>query len=125
MPFDANHPLSDENIFQVLIKQQLISAPKAGEILKRKTSLKEKLSQQRKKNLDPDLPSTRIETPVTMIDVIDALNLKQEARPEVALDEEAIYIALAEEWKIPFKKVDPVKPPINIEPTPQVTEPVA
>jgi general secretion pathway protein E len=114
MPFDANHPLSDENIFQVLIKQQLISAPKAGEILKRKTSLKEKLSQQRKKNLDPDLPSTRIETPVTMIDVIDALNLKQEARPEVALDEEAIYIALAEEWKIPFKKVDPVKLDLNV-----------
>ena len=114
MPFDVNHPLSDERIFQVLVKQQLISAPKAGEILKRKTSLKEKLSKQRKKNLDPDLPSARIETPVTMIDVIDALNLKQETRPEVALDEEAIYQALAQAWKIPFKKVDPVKLDLNV-----------
>lgn len=114
MPFDVNHPLSDERIFQVLVKQQLISAPKAGEILKRKTSLKEKLSKQRKKNLDPDLPSARIETPVTMIDVIDALNLKQETRPEVALDEEAIYQALAKAWKIPFKKVDPVKLDLNV-----------
>ena len=114
MPFDVNHPLSDEKIFQVLVKQQLISAPKAGEILKRKTSLKEKLSKQRKKNLDPDLPSSRIETPVTMIDVIDALNLKQETRPEVALDEEAIYQALAQAWKIPFKKVDPVKLDLNV-----------
>ena len=114
MPFDVNHPLSDESIFQVLVKQQLISAPKAGEILKRKTSLKEKLSKQRKKNLDPDLASARIETPVTMIDVIDALNLKQETRPEVALDEEAIYQALAKAWKIPFKKVDPVKLDLNV-----------
>jgi len=114
MPFDVNHPLSDERIFQVLVKQQLISAPKAGEILKRKTSLKEKLSKQRKKNLDPDLASARIETPVTMIDVIDALNLKQETRPEVALDEEAIYQALAKAWKIPFKKVDPVKLDLNV-----------
>ena len=114
MPFDVNHPLSDESIFQVLVKQQLISAPKAGEILKRKTSLKEKLSKQRKKNLDPDLASARIETPVTMIDVIDALNLKQETRPEVALDEEAIYQALAQAWEIPFKKVDPVKLDLNV-----------
>ncbi len=114
MPFDVNHPLSDERIFQVLVKQQLISASKAGEILKRKTSLKEKLSKQRKKNLDPDLPSARIETPVTMIDVIDALNMKQETRPEVALDEEAIYQALAKAWKIPFKKVDPVKLDLNV-----------
>ena len=29
MPLDANHPLSDENICQVLIKQQLISARKS------------------------------------------------------------------------------------------------
>ena len=114
MPFDAGHPLSDENIFQVLTRQQLISASKASEILKRKTSLKEKLSKQRKKNADPDLPSARIETPVTMIDVIDALNMKQENRPELALDEEAIYLALAREWKIPFKKVDPVKLDLNV-----------
>jgi len=114
MPLDAGHPLSDENIFQVLTSQQLISAPKASEILKRKASLKEKLSKQQKKKLDPDLPSARIETPVTMIDVIDALNMKQESRPELALDEEAIYFALAKEWKIPFKKVDPVKLDLNV-----------
>ena len=72
MPFDTNHPLSDENICQVLVKQELISAAKAGEILKKKASLKKKLSEQRKKNNDPDMPLSRIETPVTMIDVIDA-----------------------------------------------------
>ena len=114
MPFDANHPLSDENICQVLVKQQLLSAPKADEILKRKTSLKTRLSKQRKKNLDPDLPASRIETLVSMIEVIDALNLKQETRPEIALDEEAIYLALAEEWKIPYKKIDPVKLDLNV-----------
>ena len=114
MPFDANHPLSDENICQALVKHQLISASKADEILKRKNSLKTKLSKQRKKNLDSDLPSSRIETPVTMIDVIAVLNLKQQLRPERVLDEEAIYLALAEEWKIPFKKVDPVKLDLNV-----------
>jgi len=114
MPFDANHPLSDENICQVLIKQQLMSEAKAGEILKKKASLKKKLSRQRKKNNDPDMPSARIETPVTMIDVIDALHLKQETGSSLALDEEAIYQTLAQEWKIPFKKVDPVKLDLNV-----------
>jgi len=51
MPLDAGHPLSDENIFQVLTSQQVIPAPKASEILKRKASLKEKLSKQQKKSL--------------------------------------------------------------------------
>ncbi len=114
MPQDANHPLSDESICQVLVRQQLISAHKADEILKRKTALKKRLSKQREKNVDPDLPSSRIETLVTMIDVIHALNLKQETRPELALDEEAIFLALAEGWKIPYKKVDPVKLDLNV-----------
>ena len=114
MPLDFNHPLSDESICQVLVKQQLISAGKADEILKRKTVLKKRLSKQREKNLDPDLPSSRIKTLVTMIDVIHALNLKQETHPELALDEEAIYLALAEAWEIPYKKVDPVKLDLNV-----------
>jgi len=114
MPLDTNHPLSDENICQVLVKQQLISEAKAAEILKKKASLKKKLSQQRKKNTDPDMPTSRIETPVTMIDVIDALHLKQETGSSLALDEETIYQALAQEWKIPFKKVDPVKLDLNV-----------
>ena len=46
MPLDATHPLSDESIFQVLVKRQLISAAKADEILKRRASLREKLSKQ-------------------------------------------------------------------------------
>jgi len=114
MPLDTSHPLSDERICQVLIEQQLISTAKAGEILNKKASLKKTLSQQRKKNNDPDMPSSRIETPVTMIDVIDALHLKQENHPDIELDEEAIYQTLADEWKIPFKKVDPVKLDLNV-----------
>ena len=114
MPLDTNHPLSDERVCRVLVQRQLISAAKADEILKRKTALKKKLLDQRTKNRDPDLPSSRIETSVTMIDVLDALHLKQETRPEFLLDEEAIYLVLAEEWQIPFKKIDPVKLDLNV-----------
>jgi len=114
MPFENNHPLKDESICQVLVNQRLISESKAGEILKRKATLKKKLTEQQQKKHDPDFPPSRIHNPITMIDVITALHLKQEAQSALELDEEAIYQALAQAWKIPFKKVDPVKLDLNV-----------
>jgi general secretion pathway protein E len=114
MPFENSHPLKDESICQVLVNQRLISESKAGEILKRKATLKKKLTEQQQKKHDPDFPSSRIDSPITMIDVITALHLKQEAQSALELDEEAIYQALAQAWKIPFKKVDPVKLDLNV-----------
>lgn len=114
MPFENSHPLKDESICQVLVNQRLISESKAGEILKRKATLKKKLTEQQQKKHDPDFPPSRIHNPITMIDVITALHLKQEAQSALELDEEVIYQALAQAWKIPFKKVDPVKLDLNV-----------
>lgn len=114
MPFESGHPLADGAICQALVNQNLISESKAAEILKRKTSLKTKLEEQQKQSSDQDISASRIEYPITMIDIIAALNLKQAGHPEHILDEETIYQSLAKIWDIPFKKIDPLKLDLNV-----------
>jgi len=114
MPPDDRHPLSDETICRILVQRQLISTAKAAEILKRKETLKKKLGEQRNGHADPEAASSRIQTPMTMVDVIDALHLKQQGNPSLLLDEDTIYRALAEAWDIPYKKIDPLKLDLNV-----------
>jgi general secretion pathway protein E len=56
----------------------------------------------------------RAQSPITIIDVISTLKLNRSDRPEKDLDEEVIYQALAKEWKIPYKKINPLELDLNI-----------
>ncbi|UCH00414.1 MAG: type II/IV secretion system protein, partial [Deltaproteobacteria bacterium] len=47
--------------------------------------------------------------PITVIDIISFLKLQRRDDPTRELDEEAIFQALSEEWKIGYKKIDPLK----------------
>jgi len=51
---------------------------------------------------------------VNIIDVIASLNLKCPGSDSRLIDEELIFQALAQEWKIPFKKIDPLKLDLNL-----------
>jgi len=53
--------------------------------------------------------SSRIINPITIIDIISFLKLDRNDDPTKELDEETIFQALAEEWKIGYKKIDPLK----------------
>ena len=46
---------------------------------------------------------------VTIIDVIASLDLERADNPNKALDEEVLYQALAKEWGMPFKRIDPLQ----------------
>ena len=54
-------------------------------------------------------PSSRIINPVTIIDIISFLKLDRKDDPTRELDEETIFQALAEEWRIDYKKIDPLE----------------
>ena len=59
---------------------------------------------------EASLPArSRISSSITIIDVIASLDLERADNPSKALDEEIIYQVLAKEWKIPFKKIDPLQ----------------
>lgn len=111
MPNNNQNLLSAQNICQALLNKNLIESIQAKEILKKKEILKSRLEKQRnRKNASGD----RNISSVSIIDVIASLNLECPGPVSRVIDEEIIFQALAEEWKIPFKKIDPLKLDLNL-----------
>jgi general secretion pathway protein E len=107
-------PLSDKNVCSVLVKRRLISKQKAKEIFAKRNELKKKLEDSRARKPHAGIASNGTDLPLTFIDVIDSLNLKRMDSPDIILDEENIYQSLADEWGVPYKKIDPVKLDLNV-----------
>ena len=79
------------------------------EILRKEKNIRRKLIKARAM-AEASLPSkSRISNTITIIDVIASLDLERADTSGKALDEEVIYQVLAQEWKIPFKKIDPLQ----------------
>ena len=56
----------------------------------------------------------RLINPVTVVDVISSLQMERADDPSKKLDEEIIFQALAKSWKIPYRKIDPLKLDLNL-----------
>ena len=111
MPNDIQNKLSAQNVCQALLNKSLIVSSQAKEILKKKEILKSRLEKQRNRKL---ASGTGVIGPVTIVDVIASLNLECPGDDSRVIDEEIIFQALADEWKIPFKKIDPLKLDLNL-----------
>ena len=105
MKNDIKNPLSDECVCETLVQGRILSAAHAREILKKREPLKKKLAKQL-----PDRDANEI----TVIDIIDSLNIKRPDNPSLPIDEEHIYQTLAKAWHVPYKKIDPLKLDLNI-----------
>ena len=105
MKNDIKNPLSDERVCETLVQGRLLSAAHAREILKKREPLKKKMAKQL-----PDRDANEI----TVIDIIDSLNIKRPDNPSLPIDEEHIYQTLAKAWQVPYKKIDPLKLDLNI-----------
>ena len=103
--------LEPKRICKILIKQGLITKHQAIDVLKKKDRIKQKLEKRLNKDRD-DMSEGEI--PVTIIDVISALNLHRADDPEKKIDEESVYQFLAEAWNYPYEKIDPLKLDLNI-----------
>jgi len=100
--------LSAENVCGILLKKGLISDKQRKDILKRENSLRGKLEKLRSSKGVSDSFFSRVINPVTIIDIISFLKLLRNDDLSKELDEEVIFQALAEEWKIEYKKIDPL-----------------
>jgi general secretion pathway protein E len=106
---------SAENVCKILLRQGLISEIQKTEILLKKDRLLNKLEQLRAmKQTSPSSKGRRIRNPVTIIDVIHSVKMDRADDSSKVLDEETIFQALAKSWKIPYRKVDPLKLDLNI-----------
>ena len=109
MAKNSKNLFSSESVCKALFKRGLITAVQGREILRKEKNIRRKLIRARAM-AEASLPSkSRISTTITIIDVIASLDLERADTSGKALDEEVIYQVLAQEWKIPFKKIDPLQ----------------
>jgi general secretion pathway protein E len=111
MQNDIQNRLSAQNVCRTLLKKGLITSGQAEKILKKKDVLEARLKKQKNRN---QASGTRSANPVNSIDIITALNLECSGADSRVLDEELIFQTLADEWEIPFKKIDPLKLDLNL-----------
>ena len=109
MSEDLQKLFSTKKICQLLIKKGVISRKNAEEILKNQGEVRESLEKRRSARAASAPSGIRINNPVTIVDVIVAMNLPRKDKDIGQVDEELIFQLLAEEWCIPYKKIDPVK----------------
>ena len=109
MTKDSTSPLSAEKVCSILLKKGLISKEQKEEIFKKKDTFRQKLEKLQMIRDASGGPSSRIINPITIIDIISFLKLERKDDPIKEVDEETIFQALAEEWRIDYKKIDPLE----------------
>jgi general secretion pathway protein E len=114
MPMDSHKGLSEEYVLKVLQKLRLINEDQKKEIFNKKRNIKRKLERLRAVRQASASSRGRVINPITVVDVITNLELKRADDPYTVLDEETIYQALSRAWKIPYKKIDPLKLDLNL-----------
>ena len=105
---------SAESVCKTLLKQGLISEDQKKEILLKKDRLLNKLEQLRAMKQTSAASKGKIRNPVTIVDVIHSLKMERADDSSKVLDEETVFQALAKSWKIPYRKVDPLKLDLNV-----------
>ena len=104
-----NPSFNTQNVCRSLIKKGLISPRQAEDILKNQSVIKTQLEERQAQQKAANPSGFKILTPITVIDVINHLKLTRADNGSLPLDEDQIFQALAEDWQIPFKKIDPLK----------------
>jgi len=111
---DSHKGLSEEYVLKVLLKLRLITEDQKKEIFNKKRNVKRKLEKLRAVRQASASSRGRVINPITIVDVITNLELKRADDPYTILDEETIFQALSKAWKIPYKKIDPLKLDLNL-----------
>lgn len=102
---DLVNPFSARNICQALLKKRFISKSQARELLQKEGLLCRKLEALQ---AQPDGHTS------TLVDVIGGLNLNRADDTDKPVDEEIVFEALAADWELPYRKIDPLKLDLNV-----------
>ena len=114
MPKAHKKGLTEDHVLKILTELRLISEDQQKDIFNKKRNIKRKLDQLRAVRQASASSKGRIINPITIVDVITAMELRRADDPSKTLDEETIFQALARAWKVPYKKVDPLELDLNL-----------
>jgi len=112
MPRELKTGLSEDYVLKVLQKLRLISEDQTKEVYTKRKDVRRKLEKLRA--VRQASSRGRIMNPITIVDVITHMELRRVDDPATILDEETIFQALSKAWKIPYKKIDPLKLDLNL-----------
>jgi general secretion pathway protein E len=114
MIHDLNQFFAEKEVCKILLNHNLLSKDQVKEIFKKKITVERKL-ERRKEGMQISFASgAKGAVSSTIVDVIDYLKLSRADGKSGLIDEESIYQVLAQEWKIPYKKIDPLKLDLNV-----------
>jgi len=103
-----------QNICKILLAAKLISKDQALDLLKKESSVKNILLKQKIKKNDKELSRELQASLISFIDVVLYLKIERKDQPGKRIDEDLIYKTLADAWKVPYKKIDPLKLELNL-----------
>ncbi|MBW1777007.1 MAG: type II/IV secretion system protein [Deltaproteobacteria bacterium] len=107
-------PFSLKAVCGVLYQKGLISKAQAQQVLTKGVMLQKK----RERDAEGKGAHTSSGGPASEgfadVDLLVSLNLERADNPALKLDEDAVYEALAAAWKIPYRKIDPLKLDLNL-----------
>ncbi len=102
---ELQNPFAARSICQALLAKRFISKSQAKELLQKEGVLARRLQQLQ---AQPDGHTS------TLVDVIGALNMNRADDPDKPVDEEVITEALAAQWELPYRKIDPLKLDLDV-----------
>jgi general secretion pathway protein E len=105
--------LSAKRLLSALEKKGLISLQKARDLYANRLELLKQVERRRAKQ-GVGAVNENHDRPFFLIDAIVSLNLKRNDNPSKTLDEDTVYKALADDWRIPFVKIDPLRLDLNV-----------
>jgi len=111
---NSDRTLGVEGLCTILLERGFINEAQRKEILRR--SGEPSRARQRPPTRRRGFRDQGLEEPgnVDVIAMIGALKFERADDSQKALDEEAIYYALSQEWGLPYKKIDPLKLDLNL-----------
>ncbi len=111
-PVDIKDPFAPKDVCRVLLKRRLITKDQAKSMLQKRLQVEEELVIENRKRMASF--GLKIANPITFIDVVARIGpMRADGKPGV-LEEDHIYQALAAEWDIDYKKIDPLKLDLNL-----------
>jgi general secretion pathway protein E len=102
---------SPDDILKTLLAKGAITENNAREIHRHYDNLLQKL--EKKQSSSGSGNAKKDSAALTAIDVLASLNLISTDSPSRPLDEDTLCRIMAEEWRIPYRKIDPLKLDLN------------
>ncbi len=101
--------VQDKEVLQALVKQGLMTKDQAKEIHANKERILQGVILKNKNS-----SVKKGDHPLTMVDAIVNYGMNRADRKTEKLDEDNIFQALASEWGVPYRKIDPLKLNLNL-----------